>query len=421
MVVTPAGRSSGQRDRHALGQPVLRSIAAVLTAGCNLRCRYCYQNARTPGLMAWPVLRAGIDRLLDGAENSASVEFVGGEPCLAFPLIRRGVRYAEASCPADCKIGFDLVTNGTLLGPREIAFVAAHDIDLQLSFDGVRPAQDLRGKGTFRRLDLLLDRLRSEQPHLFRGRLRVAVTLSIPGIPYLAKSIEYLIEKGVSEVALSPAVGQGLAWHPGDIDALDSQFGYIFQSSVRLYEDTGRVPLLMFRKEQPDSTHRGHGRLICSAPRGRTLTVDVDGQVYGCPTFAESYQTFPDTPLRRHLMAMRLGDIRDPELSNRLKALPAAAKAAGVFHSKETKYSSYGRCADCRFFSTCLVCPMSVARDPDHADPSRLPDFLCAFNQIMLKYRERFPRQPTAREILTGKAPVPRLAREFLKAVGRGD
>ena len=371
--------------------------------------------------MAWPALRTAIDCLCSSTNGSLSLQFVGGEPCQAFALIRRAVLHADKSRPKDRKIRFDLVTNGTLLGPREIAFLVAHDFDLQLSFDGVRPAQDLRGKGTFRRLDLLLDRLRWEQPHLLRRRLRIAVTLSIPGIPYLAESIEYLIEKGVSEVALSPAVGQRLPWHLNDIDGLDLQVGRIFESSVRLYEDTGRVPLLMFRKEHPDSAHKGRGRLICSAPEGKTLTVDVDGQVYPCPTFAESYQTFPDTPLRRRLMAMRLGDIRDPALPSRLKALPAAAKAAGIFHSKETKYSSYGRCADCRFFSTCLVCPMSVARDPNHADPNRLPDFLCAFNQVMLKYRERFPRQPTAREILIGKAPVPRLVRDFLKAVGRGD
>jgi len=348
-----------------------------------------------------------------------SLEFVGGEPCLAFRLIRKAVFYAEKRCPRNRKIGFDIVTNGTLLGPRQVAFLAAHDFDLQLSFDGVQGAQDLRGKGTFRRLNRLLDRVRLAQPQLFRNRLRIAVTIPIPGIPHLADSVEYLLEKGVFEIGLSPAAGQRLAWHSSDIDGLDRQFGRIFESSVRLYEDTGRVPLLMFRKEQPDSTHRGHGRLICNAPEGRTLTVDVDGQVYGCPTLAESYQTFPDTPLRRHLMAMRLGDIRDPKLSNRLKALPAAAKVAGIFHRKETKYSSYGRCADCRFFGTCLVCPMSVALDPDHADPDRLPDFLCAFNQVMLKYRERFPRQPSAQEILTGKAPVPRLVRELLEAVGR--
>jgi hypothetical protein len=105
-------------------------------------------------------------------------------------------------------------------------------------------------------------------------------------------------------------MGQRPPWHLNDIDGLEPQFERIFESTVRLYEDTGRVPLLMFRKEHRDLSHKGHGRLICGAPEDRTLTVDVDGQFYPCPTFAESYQTIPDTPLRRHLKAMRLGDIR---------------------------------------------------------------------------------------------------------------
>jgi sulfatase maturation enzyme AslB (radical SAM superfamily) len=368
--------------------------------------------------MSWPVLRAAIGRLFSSTEPELSLQFTGGEPLLAFPLIRQAVLCAEKVCPKGRNVGFDLVTNGTLLGPNEITFLADHGFDLQLSFDGLQAAQDLRSKGTSRRLDRLLDHLQVEQPQLFGERLRIAVTLSIPGIPYLADSVEYLLEKGAPEIALSPAMGQRLPWRLADIRALKREFRRIFESSVRLYENTGRVPFMAFRKEQSDSTHRGRGQLICNAPEGRTVTVDVDGQVYGCPTLAESYQTFPDTPLRRRLMAMRLGDIRDPALPKRLKALPAAARAAGIFCRKETKYSSYGRCADCRFFATCLVCPMSVARDPDHADPNRLPDFLCAFNQVVLKYRERFPRQPTAQEILRGKAPVPKLVRDLMQAFG---
>jgi len=397
----------------------LRSIAVVATADCNLRCRYCYQDAKKPRAVQWPVLRAAIDRLVRSTEREVSLGFVGGEPCLVFPLVRRAVLYAEKSCPGNRRLEFDFVTNGTLLGRREVGFLAAHDCNLQLSFDGVRAAQDLRGKGTFRRLDRLLDRLQLEQPQFFRNRLRIAVTLSTPAIPRLSDSIRYLLQKRAPEIAVSPAMGQAASWHSADIGMLDRQFGPIFESSVRLYADTGRVPLLMFRKQHPDSSHKGHGPLICNVPEARTLTVDVDGQVYACPTFAESYQTFPDTSLRHHLTAMRLGDIRDPELPDRLKGLPAAAKAAGIFHAKETKYSSYGRCADCEYFGTCLVCPMSVAHDPNHADPNRIPDFLCAFSQVMLTYRERFPRQPTTQEILTGRAPVPRLVRELLEATGR--
>ena len=87
---------------------------------------------------------------------------------------------------------------------------------------------------------------------------------------------------------------------------------------------------------------------MCGVGRGETPAVDVDGQVHGCLMFVDSYQRFPTTFLRTRLEAMRMGDLRDPQLPERLAAYPAAAQAAGIFHDKQDKYSSYGRCGECR-------------------------------------------------------------------------
>jgi sulfatase maturation enzyme AslB (radical SAM superfamily) len=356
--------------------------------------------------MPWPVLRAAIDRLLESTEAEVSLQFTGGEPLLAFPSIRRAVSYLERKRPDGREVSYDIVSNGTLIESRHIRFFADRRFNLQISFDGAPAAQALRGRGTFERLDRLLDRLRDQDPRLFHTRLRVAVTVAIQAVPHLADSIDYLLDKGVREIALSPAMGQALPWRPSDIDLLDRQMSRIFDASIRHYQRMGQVPLLLFRKEEAERARSRRSRFICSAAEGGAITVDVDGQVYACGMLAESFQTFPDTPLRRRLSAMRLGDIRDPGLSGRLRALPDAAAATGIFDHKETKYSSYGRCATCRFLASCSVCPMAVARDPERADPDRLPDFLCAFNQVSLAYRKRFPRQPSPLAVLTGRVPL---------------
>ena len=92
-----------------------------------------------------------------------------------------------------------------------------------------------------------------------------------------------------------------------------------------------------------------------------------------------------------------MGDLLDPRLPRRMAAYPAAARAAGIFHDKQDKYSSYGRCGECRYLSTCGVCPVSIGHQPGNDDPDRIPDFQCAYNLVALKYRERFPFQPSAR------------------------
>ena len=49
-----------------------------------------------------------------------------------------------------------LTTNGTLLGDDLLAFLADHDVRLDISFDGVLAAQEVRGAGSFPTLDRLL-------------------------------------------------------------------------------------------------------------------------------------------------------------------------------------------------------------------------------------------------------------------------
>jgi sulfatase maturation enzyme AslB (radical SAM superfamily) len=354
--------------------------------------------------MPWRVLRTAIDHMLAGADGERSLQFTGGEPLLAFLLIKKAVAYVEKHTRDGRGVTYDISTNGTLMSRPQLAFLADKKFKLQLSFDGVAAAQAVRGKGTFARLDSLLDLIRQEATQLFRHDFRVAVTVNREALSVLADSVDYLVGKQVREISLAPDLRPSIKWTSSDSKMLERQFDRIFASSLRRYQDTGDVPLLLFRKDHSKPRRVSHRGPICGAAAGRRITVDVDGQVYACPMLAESFQVFPDTPLRQRLMAMRLGDMRDPGLDARIRALPKAAEKAEIFSCKESKYSSLGRCADCRFIDECTVCPVPVARDPKCADPNRVPDHLCAYNQISLSYRARFPRQVSPLDVITGRA-----------------
>ena len=396
----------------------IKTLDVVLTAGCNLRCSYCYQNEKKSRRMDWDTLRASADLLLQSRERDVRLLFVGGEPLLEFPLIQRAVAYVEERRPPALTVHYDLITNGTLLGEEEATFLADHEFEVQLSFDGVPAAQDVRGKGTFAILDRLLDRLRAEHPTWFEKNLSVSITLIPATINYLADSVEYFIEKRVPQITVAAAVTHQPAWRNEQIDELDRQFARIFKASLRHFRRTGTVPFRLFRRNHAASVHDPQGLGMCGVGRGETPAVDVDGQVHGCVMFAESYQVFPTAFLKTRLESMKMGDVRAPDFAARFKAYPAAAEAAQIFDNKQDKYSSYGRCGECRFLSTCAVCPVSIGHQPGNTDPHRIPDFLCAYNLVSLKYRERFPRQPGPREFLTGRAPVPALMAELGSFVG---
>lgn len=395
----------------------INKVDVVLTAACNLRCSYCYQNDKKARRMTWETLRASADLVLASERPEVSLLFVGGEPLLEFPLIQQAVEYVEARRLPGKRIRYEIITNGVLVNDDHVAFLVDHDFEVQLSFDGVPPAQALRAPGSFDVLDRLLDRLRAERPGFFAENLTVALTLTVATIPYLADSVEYFLNKGVQDLAISPAVTHQMHWASERIDEIDVQFARIFDRCVRVYNRTGEVPLTVFRKYDGDSVHKPEGQSMCGVGRGETAAVDVDGQVHGCVMFANSYQVFPTVFLRSRLEAMRMGHLQDPGFAARMAAYPAAARAAEIFHNKQDKYSSYGACAECRFMPRCAICPVSIGNTPGNMDPRRVPDFLCAYNLVSLKYRERFPCPPTLRDMLVGTAALPELAQEFQASV----
>jgi sulfatase maturation enzyme AslB (radical SAM superfamily) len=396
----------------------IKSLSVILTAGCNLRCGYCYQNTKNARRMEWETLRASADLVLASRQRDVRLLFIGGEPLLEFPMIRRAVAYVEERRPPTLRVHYNMITNGILLGEEQAAFLAEHDFEVQLSFDGVPAAQDLRGKGTFAVLDRLLDRLRVDHPRFFSRNLTVGMTLTAATVPSLAESVQYFLEKGVPQIALSPSVTHQPDWRTESMAQLDREYARIFDASVAHFERTGEVPFLLFRSTREPSVHEPAGLGMCGVGQGETPAVDVDGEVHGCVMFAESYQVFPTRMLKTRLEAMKMGNLRGPDLAAGFKAYPRAARAARIFDDKQDKYSSYGRCGECRFLSSCAVCPVSIGHQPGNEDPRRVPDFLCAYNLVSLEYRDRFPRPPDATDILMGRASLPTLTAELGRIVG---
>lgn len=400
----------------------IETLEVILTAGCNLRCTYCYQDDKKARRMSWETLQEALDLLWRSRRRQVEVIFLGGEPLLEFPLIRQAVEHIRSKRPRK-QVRLSITTNGTLLQEEQASFFARHRFEVRLSFDGVPAAQELRGAWTFPVLDALLERLRKGHSGFFRNRLSVSIALTAGTIPHLAASIAYFLAKGVAKIEIGANLDHDPLWKKEMIDVLDSEFARVYRTCLDHYHRTGDVPLVAFQKHAGENRHQPAGDALCGAPSGRALAVDVDGQAHGCAVFIESYQTFPLPFLRSRVDAMRLGDFRASDFGERLARYPEVARGAGIFHGRREKYSSYRRCGECRYLELCSICPTSIARIPGDTDPRRIPDFPCAYNLVSLKYRDKFPAQPTAVDILTGRVkaygPAGESQARFIRA-GRG-
>jgi uncharacterized protein len=368
----------------------IRSLEVVLTTACNLGCAYCYQDVRAERSMSWGVLRRAIDLLLSSGHPEPELAFYGGEPLLELASIHRALEYLEDSREPGRPVRASVFTNGILLDPGTAGYLARHGVDVQISFDGVEAAQELRAPGTFRRLERALTRLRHEHPGFFRDRCSVAITVSSRNLAHLAESCAYLLDHGVAEIAAAALVTHDPGWHPDTLETLADQVEQIYDASVDHFKNTGEVPFAPFRQGDPRRTPSARPPAMCAAAGTTSLAVDVDGQVYGCVLFAESYQSFPNPMLRQVLEPLRLGDVRAKGLGRRLEGYPVSAGAAGILTDRARKRSSYRTCRGCRFVGECSACPASIGHIPGNTDPHRIPDLQCAFNLAVLTARRRF-------------------------------
>ncbi|MEK7382896.1 MAG: radical SAM protein [Elusimicrobiota bacterium] len=123
----------------------MRSLMLMTTYECQLRCAYC-QVRRGRRRMDLATARRGVDLLLSSRAERLQLNFFGGEPLLAWDLLRGIVAYAERRRGLR-SLRYNLTTNGLLLDAQKIAFFKGLDSYVHLSLDGPCEANAARLRG----------------------------------------------------------------------------------------------------------------------------------------------------------------------------------------------------------------------------------------------------------------------------------
>lgn len=147
---------------------VTRKCAQLIlqvTQACNLVCSYCpyanvtggsLQRDHSNKMMTWETAKKAIDLFFEHSidRSDVSLSFYGGEPIIAFDLIKKCVEYAKGLFLGK-ELRLNMTTNATLLTDEIIDYLYENDFRLLFSIDGPEEIHDINrrrvdGTGSFR-------------------------------------------------------------------------------------------------------------------------------------------------------------------------------------------------------------------------------------------------------------------------------
>lgn len=314
----------------------VKFLVLMLTTRCNLACAYCYAKAGPGGRDMTPETAREALQRFRSPEGPLTVELAGGEPLLAFDLVREII---GQSPPRPGALRYALQTNGLLLDGAKLDFLIEQGVGLGLSMDGVPAVNDqVRGgsAAVLRALDLL-DR---------RGMgVNLTVVLTRRNLDALPEFLLFCAGHScVRVINLDLLRPLGRARGAG----LEPEAGRIRRMVPRMLQALGfinarRFPPLNIREVDQFRRRAGLKEIgpYCYADQGLAAAVTPDGEVYPCASLAghREYKAGDVWRLRPEGLAKLAGGGRSPQ---ECRECPARPVCRGGCPSRQAAYAGAG-------------------------------------------------------------------------------
>ena len=166
----------------AIGNYQTLVLVLAPTTGCNFACPYCFEGEKKYKRMTPEVIDSLITFIKSYTESKElSITWYGGEPLLAFDIMKEIVNRIKAECPQKLT-SQSMVTNGYLINEDVVDFMKKENFKkIQITFDGTEESHNktrcLKGslKPTYNRIMENVDRLVAKMPPEFQISLRINI------------------------------------------------------------------------------------------------------------------------------------------------------------------------------------------------------------------------------------------------------
>lgn len=298
----------------------INKLTLQVTQACNLRCSYCIYSEFNKGqrshgnkFMSLDMAKKGIDFLIRHSIDSEQVNvgFYGGEPLLAFGLIKEIVGYIKERY-SEKNISYAITTNGTLLTEEMIRFMIENEFMITVSLDGPEEIHNINrryaanGMGSFSDVMKNLERLciankENNSPHQISTNMVIDPQNDLDDINSLFEKNKIMDSISSRAGIVDDAFSQGKTTFTEaffEKNNYEKFLGLIahfkFVSDLYVYPTAMQEVDEAFSKlEKEQHTYRLSDELTPSGPcipGQRRLFVSVDGELYPCERVSETSQ-----------------------------------------------------------------------------------------------------------------------------------
>lgn len=280
------------REAEIISGSLIDYLELIMSEECNFRCTYCihFNNLGTSDrinsqkkFMQFNTAKDAVDKYLEilrrHGKHIAEINFGGGEPLLAWPIIKDILDYCRTIYGAEFEFHFSINTNASLITPDVASTLKQYQVDIALSLDGLKDGNDRvrltkSGKGTFSQVVNGFKKL-EQAGCLLDG---FAVTVTEKNFYQLDESIiDWAIVRKIKEVRIDIDV----------IDMVEVPLEEIVTKlmSIRGYAAERGVDVLGFWSRPAENLNESSLEdhvAFCGAVRGNSICVSPSGNIYGC-------------------------------------------------------------------------------------------------------------------------------------------
>lgn len=339
----------------------------VVTLGCDHGCHYCQVSRRLHSAgryeMSLETANAAVDRLFDSPSPHLTVEFQGGEPLLAFPVIRHIVELIQARNVQERRqIVFSITSTLHYLTDEILEFMRVHDFQVSTSLDGPADLHNanrpLPGRDAH---SLTVQSVQRTRQALGAESVAALTTLTRRSLERPREIIDEYVRLGFRSIFLRPLSPYGFA------KKSERRLGYTVEDFLRFYETALNYILELNRKGFP--IEEAYAKILLSSiltpfptnyvdlrsPVGSgfgALVYNYDGDVYASDEGRMLREAGDDT--------LRLGSVTDDYRTLMQSPAMELLAASGLAETLPG-------CSDCAFVPYCGPDPAgSLSR---HGDP----------------------------------------------------